>query len=224
MHNTSQDILRRMEDIANQWPYVLRQLENEMEALSGESDITPGESLEQLDIIMRRAEYEEEKNIHYPIEELLNDIEGDEENVLRERLDKLRENCSTYFEKFEKKGIETRQKLLARLAAAPQKTVTTAQHNDLAKEAVTHQPLLQPIHGISLQDYATAAYYQAAGIAHEHILAVLGITPTIWNEVNALWTKRMEEDAGLTAVAFFSRYYNEAEQNKRFHIINSPNV
>lgn len=78
-------------------------------------------------------------------------------------------------------------------------------------------PLLQPIHGISLQDYAAVVYFQNTGISLDILLGILGISPIIWNEVDMLWTKRMEEDAGLTVVTSYSRYYNEAEHDKRFN-------
>jgi len=91
-------------------------------------------------------------------------------------------------------------------------------------ETCKNNPLLRPIHGVSLEEYAAAMHYLTAGVPVDRIMDVLSISPTVWNEVHVLWTKRMEEDASLTVIAFFSRFYNEAEHNKRFAIIHSPNV
>lgn len=91
-------------------------------------------------------------------------------------------------------------------------------------ESCNDHPLLRPIHGVSLEDYAAAMYYRTTGVSIDTITGFLNINPTVWNEVDVLWTKRMEEDASLTVIAFFSRYYNVAEQNKRYITINSPNV
>lgn len=81
-----------------------------------------------------------------------------------------------------------------------------------------NNPLLQPIHGVSLQDYAAAMYYSTAGIPVEQILRAFNITPTVWNEVHLLWSKRMEQDAGMTVITHFSRFYNEAKKDKRISI------
>ncbi len=77
-------------------------------------------------------------------------------------------------------------------------------------------PLLQPIHGISIRDYAAIIYHRSAGADMDRLLRAAGISPVIWHEVDMLWTKRMEEDAGLTVITSYSRYYNEAEQDVRF--------
>lgn len=86
-------------------------------------------------------------------------------------------------------------------------------------ESCKNNPLLRPIHGVSLEDYAAAIYYRTSGVPMERIMFFFHINPTVWNEVDMLWTKRMEEDASLTVITFFSRYYNEVEQNKRYVII-----
>lgn len=79
-----------------------------------------------------------------------------------------------------------------------------------------NNPLLQPIYGISLQDFAAAIYFQTEGADMHKLLDILGISPIVWNEVSALWTKRMEEDASFTVITFYSRYYNEAEKHPKF--------
>lgn len=88
-------------------------------------------------------------------------------------------------------------------------------------ESGKNNPLLHPIHGVSLEDYAAAMYYLVAGIPVEKIIEIFNINSTIWNEVHLLWTKRMEEDAGLTVITSFSLFYNKAEQNKHFKTLNS---
>lgn len=224
MDNDKQNSISRIEQIATRWQSVLQELEAEMDHISRHVADSPEKTLRQLDILMQKAEHDEEIYVHYPLEDLFNSVDGSNDTQLRGKLDQLREDCSAYFEIFEKKTASLRQQLVNRLNITSKEMQSGIKQPENTFEAEYNDPLLQPIHGISLRDYAAAIYFRTSGIAHEHILAVLGITHTIWNEVHALWNKRMEEDAGLTAITFYSRYYNEAKHNKRFITMNSPNV
>ncbi|EDM38058.1 hypothetical protein PBAL39_00547 [Pedobacter sp. BAL39] len=70
-------------------------------------------------------------------------------------------------------------------------------------------PLLAPIHGISLKDYAAIAMKLSTGVTEEEIFRALGIDSVIWDEVNTLWGKRMQEDVSYQLVTLYGQYFME---------------
>jgi len=70
-------------------------------------------------------------------------------------------------------------------------------------------PLLAPIHGISLRDYAAITMKLSSGIEPNAILNALGIDEVIWSEINTLWPKRMQEDESFTVSTLFGQYFME---------------
>ena len=78
-----------------------------------------------------------------------------------------------------------------------------------------NNPLLQSIHGVSLQDYSAMTYFIATGADFNAILAQLGIDSAVWQEANVLWSKRMTEDTTFTVTTLFSQYYNTADQHPK---------
>lgn len=73
-------------------------------------------------------------------------------------------------------------------------------------------PLMQPIHGISLQEYAVITYHLVAGADQEKVLQERKLNKIVWKEIKTLWNKRIEEDGSLMLTEFYSRYFNEEEQ------------
>jgi len=69
-------------------------------------------------------------------------------------------------------------------------------------------PLLEPIHGISLKDYAAIAANLGA-IDNERLYKAFGIDQVIFDELNTLWPKRMQEDASFTLVTLYGQYFME---------------
>lgn len=70
-------------------------------------------------------------------------------------------------------------------------------------------PLLAPIHGISLRDYAAITMKLSSGVEPDAILNALGIDNVIWEELNTLWPKRMQEDESFTVSTLFGQYFME---------------
>jgi len=70
-------------------------------------------------------------------------------------------------------------------------------------------PLLQPIHGLSLKDYAAITLKISQGVDVGAICQAMGIEPAIWEECNVLWCKRMQEDASFTVQTLFGQYFSE---------------
>ena len=74
-------------------------------------------------------------------------------------------------------------------------------------------PLLEPIHGITLKDYGAICAKLADGIAEEEICKALKLEKPVLDEVNTLWVKRMQEDSTFTISALFGQYFGEASQH-----------
>ncbi|GJQ07203.1 hypothetical protein CAPN010_13610 [Capnocytophaga cynodegmi] len=74
----------------------------------------------------------------------------------------------------------------------------------------TNNPLLQPIHGVSLEDYAAAAANMANGMSDEQVCKKLGIELPIWDEANQLWIKRMQQDTSFVVMSLYGQYFGQA--------------
>ncbi|MDR2157332.1 MAG: hypothetical protein LBO81_06090 [Clostridiales Family XIII bacterium] len=66
---------------------------------------------------------------------------------------------------------------------------------------------LEPIHGISLRDYAAMAKRIAQGVDEEPIFRAMGIDRAIWDEINTLWPQRMAEDETFEVTILYSQYF-----------------
>jgi hypothetical protein len=66
---------------------------------------------------------------------------------------------------------------------------------------------LEPIHGISLRDYAAMAKKVAAGVDAALIFKAMGIDSTVWDELNTLWPQRMAEDESFEVTMLYSQYF-----------------
>lgn len=76
-------------------------------------------------------------------------------------------------------------------------------------------PLLAPIHGVSLKDYAAVAQKISAGIDQAAVIDALGLEPAVWEEVNTLWVKRMQEDGTFTVTTLYGQYFMEGASHPK---------
>ncbi|UIR55069.1 hypothetical protein LZQ00_12345 [Sphingobacterium sp. SRCM116780] len=76
-------------------------------------------------------------------------------------------------------------------------------------------PLLEPIHGVSLYDYATVSAKIASGIEQEAILKALGIENAIYEEASALWITRMQEDKDFVIITEFGKHYANTDNHPK---------
>lgn len=76
-------------------------------------------------------------------------------------------------------------------------------------------PLYEPIHGISLYDYAGIAHAMTQGIPEATILKAMGIEKAVWEEVNLLWPERMKEDASFGIMTKYGEYFATAAQHPK---------
>jgi hypothetical protein len=76
-------------------------------------------------------------------------------------------------------------------------------------------PLLEPIHGVSLYDYAAVSAKMASGISVAEICKKLGIEPAVFEEASALWITRMQEDGTFEVTTQFGQYFGEADNHPK---------
>jgi hypothetical protein len=76
-------------------------------------------------------------------------------------------------------------------------------------------PLLAPIHGISLRDYCAMAAKIASEVPVETVCKAMGIDKMVWDEVNTLWPKRMQEDGSYTVITLYGQYFMEAGEHPK---------
>ena len=76
-------------------------------------------------------------------------------------------------------------------------------------------PLLEPIHGVSLYDYAAISAKIATGIDPKEICKTLGIEPALYEEASALWVTRMQQDSTFEVAILFGQYFGEADKHPK---------
>jgi hypothetical protein len=83
----------------------------------------------------------------------------------------------------------------------------------------TTNPLLEPIHGISLKDYAAMAVKMSQGVDYLVVCKAMGIELAIWEELNTLWPKRMQEDGSFTVTTLYGQYFMEGSDHPKLNAI-----
>jgi len=76
-------------------------------------------------------------------------------------------------------------------------------------------PLLEPIHGVSLYDYAAVSAKMANGVDVKEICKKLGIEHAGFEEASALWVARMQEDSSFAVTMAFGEYFGQAENHPK---------
>lgn len=77
-------------------------------------------------------------------------------------------------------------------------------------------PLLEPIHGITLEDYSAACAKIGSGLSENDIASALGVELPVWQEANLLWPERMKQDSTFHIVTLFGQYFGQADQHPKF--------
>ena len=86
-------------------------------------------------------------------------------------------------------------------------------------KAESDNPLLEPIHGLTLRDYAAIVIKMSSGVDQSLIHKAMGIEPAIFEEVNTLWVSRMQEDSTFTIATLYGQYFMEgATHPKLVHL------
>lgn len=68
------------------------------------------------------------------------------------------------------------------------------QHGHSSKDDIEASGAMDPVHGISLEDWAAGNAKIVSGAALEDVLKVLGVEEPQWDEAGAIWMARMSSD------------------------------
>lgn len=80
---------------------------------------------------------------------------------------------------------------------------------------MTENSLLEPIHGITLEDYSAACAKLGNGLSETDIAKALGVELPVWQEANLLWPGRMEQDSTFHIITLFGQYFGTADQHPK---------
>ncbi|RZJ78636.1 MAG: hypothetical protein EOO47_13215 [Flavobacterium sp.] len=78
-----------------------------------------------------------------------------------------------------------------------------------------NNPLLEPIHGVTLFDYAAICGKTAAGIPEADLLKAIGIEKSVYEEASALWIARMQEDSTWEVTTKFGEYFASVDTHPK---------
>lgn len=76
-----------------------------------------------------------------------------------------------------------------------------------------NDPLLQPVHGISVYDYAAGAAKMGEGCTDDEICATLGVERPLWDEAKTIWNNRMRDDQTFNVVNVYTKYFGKAKEH-----------
>lgn len=74
-------------------------------------------------------------------------------------------------------------------------------------ENATQSGLLDPIKGVSLEDWAAANVKISQGTPLEQVLSILGVEKPVWDEVSAAWLARMSQDTTFAISTVYSNAF-----------------
>lgn len=80
---------------------------------------------------------------------------------------------------------------------------------------MSENPLLAPIHGVTLEDYSAACAKIANGVSEQAVATALGIEVPVWQEANLLWPERMKQDETYHIMTLFGQHFGLAEQHPK---------
>ncbi|MDM1548813.1 hypothetical protein HX096_13225 [Empedobacter falsenii] len=87
------------------------------------------------------------------------------------------------------------------------------QHDAKVLEDSKDNPLLEPIHGISLYDYAAGVVKIGSNVPEADVLKALGVDKPQWNEASLIWNQRMEQDTEMTVMTLYSQYFTKIDEH-----------
>ena len=78
-----------------------------------------------------------------------------------------------------------------------------------------NDPNMQPVHGITIADYAAGAAKIGEGCSKEQVCAALGVERPMWDEAETTWNNRMRSDMTYNVVNVYSGYFGKASEHGR---------
>ena len=76
-----------------------------------------------------------------------------------------------------------------------------------------NDPTLQPVHGITLFDYAAGASKIGEGCSPNQVCERLGIERPIWDEAKTIWNNRMRDDRTYNVVNVYTHYFGKVKEH-----------
>lgn len=86
-----------------------------------------------------------------------------------------------------------------------------------------NNPLLEPVHGLSLKDYAAVCAAMANGTNEDKVFKAFGIDKAIFDELNIIWPKRMAEDGSFSISTLFGKYFGEGPSHPSLQGLGNDN-
>lgn len=96
----------------------------------------------------------------------------------------------------------------AGVASKGMKTASTATEDP-------NDPAMQPVHGISIADYAAGAAKIGEGCSEEQICKALGVERPMWDEAQTTWNNRMRDDQSFNVVNVYTNYFGKAKDHEK---------
>ncbi|MDM1299035.1 hypothetical protein HXZ94_11075 [Empedobacter falsenii] len=87
------------------------------------------------------------------------------------------------------------------------------QHDAKVLEDSKDNPLLEPIHGVSLYDYAAGVVKIGSNVPEADVLKALGVDKPQWDEASLIWNQRMEQDTEMTVMTLYSQYFTKIDEH-----------
>lgn len=83
--------------------------------------------------------------------------------------------------------------------------------------AASGSGLLDPVHGITLEDWAATNAKLASGAELDALLEVLGVEQPQWDEASTVWTARMSADTSFSIVTIYGNAFTNSNIGKYAH-------
>ena len=77
-------------------------------------------------------------------------------------------------------------------------------------------PLLQPIHGITIEDFAAAGGKMLKGMSEQEVLKLLNVDKPMWDEAGVLWQQRFQQDQTFTLMTVYNQAYAACDTHPKF--------
>lgn len=81
-------------------------------------------------------------------------------------------------------------------------------------------PLLAPVHGLTFYDYSAMCSKLANGTTEAQVFKAMGIDKVIFEELNTIWPKRMQQDTTFTLASLMGQYYADADNHPKLQNLN----
>ncbi|GAA4779034.1 hypothetical protein GCM10023231_02110 [Olivibacter ginsenosidimutans] len=129
------------------------------------------------------------------------------DNLMNNQTSKSQENYAEQMRQAYGGQID-QQKFDSQVSAMGYTTINSAKEDP-------NDPLMQPIHGVTLFDYAAGAGKMGEGVSEDQICVALGIERPMWDEARKLWEARMKEDKSFNVANVYAKYYGEYKKHEK---------